>query len=285
VRDDESSFDEIDELFEPFELDDIPPPEIEPGPPVPTPPTASGGATARTATATVTCPSCGSPNPLTNLHCEQCGARLGDEPLPVAPPPNGGASPGMRALGFLAAVVLVVGLGALIFNTIRGGGTSETASTSTSTTSTLPPVATEIIPSSVEASSELEGFPATNLIDGDPTTYWNDNSLRGEGATLTFRFARPVSIREIEIQNVQNDEKFKRNFRIKGYIIKVDDIATEMSGRLEDTNEPRRISIASLQTTRLTIEVTSTYPAQAVGDKTAFNELALQEVRFFGVER
>jgi len=275
--------DQFDDLFEPFELDELPPPEDPPprAARAPRPDTA----TVEQPAATLRCPSCGSANPAHHHHCEQCGARLTTDPLPVAPPPLGGASPGGRALGVLAGVVLLVALFALVFNVFRGGASPQADVTTSTTTTTQPPTVGEIRPASVEASSQLDKWPATNLIDGDPTTYWNDHSLKGAGATLTFRFSKPVQIQEIEIQNLQDPEKFKRNYRIQGFVVEVDDLSTEIAGRLEDTNAPQRIRIASLETTTLTIRVQSTYPAQAVGDKPPFSELAVQEVRFFGVER
>ena len=35
----------------------------------------------------VTCPSCGANNPANNRHCQECGARLSQGPLPTAPRP------------------------------------------------------------------------------------------------------------------------------------------------------------------------------------------------------
>ena len=281
--------DQFDVLFEPFELDETPPPdESLPPRPATTPAaesTVDTGPIPR-ATQTIGCPSCGAQNPTANRHCEQCGARLSQEPLPIAPPPTARSSAGMRALGVLAAVVLVVALGVLLFNVFRGGG-GETAAedTSTTTSSTAPPIVEELSPSSVEPSSELAGFEAENLLDGNPETYWNDESARGKDAWLRFRFSRPVQITEIELQNLQDETKFLQNYRIQGIQISVDDIDVDLSDRLDDTQEAQRIPIASLDTTVLTISVTSTYPAQAVGDAPPFDELALQSVRFFGTER
>ena len=271
--------DSLDELFEPFELDETPPPD-EDLPPSPAP------AAAEPVTGTVNCPSCGTENPDYNRHCEACGARLSQEPLPVAAPPMMRGTPGGRALAVLAAVVLVVALIALIFNVFGGnGGDEEAAETTTTTTSTQPPVVEEMFASTVEASSELPGFEAENLIDGNPETSWNDQSNRGRDASLTFRFTRPVQITRIELQNLEDEVRFKRNYRIQGYQISVDDLAIEITGRLEDTNASQDVQIASLETTELTIVVTSTFPAQAVEDLPPFDELALQGVRFFGSER
>lgn len=280
---DDRNNNDIDDLFEPFELPETPETPAPPPPPAAQPVRRTA---APTAAGTVMCPSCGSANPQYNRHCEQCGARLQQEPLPIAAAPMARTSPGGRALGVLAAVVLIVALGALIFNIFRGGGDEIAGSTTTSsTTSTLPPVVTEIIPTQVEASSELDGFEARNLIDGNPDTSWNDSSNRGRDAWLRFTFARPVALKEIEFQNLTDDDRFKRNYKIQGFNIIVDDLTIDIAGRLENTNEPQRVQIASSATVELTVQVLSTYIAEPSGDAPPYDELALQAVRFFGTER
>jgi hypothetical protein len=268
---------DFDDLFEPFELEDGPPPAPD-RPEQPAPAAQSTVADVDT----VACPSCGTANPSYNRHCEQCGARLSREPLPVAAPPTLRTSPGGRALGVLAAFVLVVALAALAFNIFSGGDETATSSSTTSSSTTIPVAARELFASAVDASSYLAGWEPENLIDGDPSTHWNDESLHGIGATLTFRFSEPVSITEIELQNLLDDEKFKRNYKVQGYLITTDDLTVEFSGRLDNVNAPQRVPIASLATRELTINVMSTYPAESAGDKPPYDELALLSVRFFG---
>lgn len=274
----------FDELFEPFELDDGPPEDDaslpEPPPPVPTQLVGGG--------AGITCPSCGAANPPLNRHCERCGARLVADPLPVAPRPSAMTSPGARALGVLAGVVLVVALVALVVNVFGGGddGSAVAAEATSTTVTTQPPVVTEVFPVAVTVSSELgDRWSKETLIDGDPDTYWNDASLRGREAWIEFRFGRPVQLTEIEVLNIPDETKFKQNYRVQGYTIEVDDLDLPISGRLRDTNEPQRIDIASLNTTVLTFRVNSTFEAQSVGDNPPFKELAIAEFRFFGVEK
>ena len=55
-------FEDVDDEYEEFSLEEGPPPDRV-RPPV------------QIATQTVSCPSCGAPNPDTNRHCEECGAR------------------------------------------------------------------------------------------------------------------------------------------------------------------------------------------------------------------
>jgi len=209
---------------------------------------------------------------------------LSQDPLPVAPAPNLRTSPGGRALGVLGAVVLLVALAALIFNVFRGGGEVAESSTTTSSVTTIPVAAVELFPASVEASSFLNGHDPEHLIDGDADTDWNDDGARGVDAWLRFSFSRPVRITEIEMQNLFDDDRFKKNYKIQGYLITTDDLTIEISGRLANTNDPQRVPIASIGTTELTIAIKSTYPAEPAGDRPPFNELALQSVRVFGSE-
>lgn len=289
--------DQFDDLFEPFELPAAPAATSTPGPP-----TESGAPSANSdrvvpaahvttehaALDSVACPACGASNPPFNHHCERCGSRLSTEPMPLAPAPVGRTSPGFRALGVLAAVVLVVALVALMINIFRSGEASVAGpeTTSTSTTTTQPVIVAELTPASVTASSELsEGFGPENLLDGDPETRWNDASARGVGAWLEFTFATPVQITEMEFQNVTDDTKFRQNYKIQGYTITVNDLNVPISGRLVNSNEAQRVRIASLETFTLRVDISTTYPAEPVGDAPPFNELALEDVRFFGVER
>jgi len=287
--------DQFDDLFEPFELGDTPPADPPPAP-APTQSEQTGGQTVhhdQVETSSdpgelVSCPSCGARNPAYNHHCERCGSRLNQDPMPIAPVPAARTTTGGRALGVLAAVVLVVALVALTMNIFRSGDADvaapETEPSSTTTTVLIPTV--ELFASSVTASSQVaDSFGPENLLDGNPDTRWNDDSQRGVGAWLEFTFATPVQIREIELQNVTNLEKFKQNYKIQGYTITVNDLNVPISGRLANSNEPQTVKIASLETITLRIEVTTTHPAEPVGEKPPFDELALEGVRFFGIEK
>jgi hypothetical protein len=294
------SNDPFDELFEPFELSDEPThqtPAVPPPPAVRTSAETTGEVPVSQQHVTMTdqtgpsvsCPSCGAVNPAYNHHCERCGSRLSSDPMPIAPAPPSRSTAGGRALGVLAAVVLLVALVALMMNIFGGDSSADPivpGSSSSTTSSTILEAPIELIPTSVTASSQLgDAFGPENLIDGNPDTRWNDNSLRGVGAWLEFTFSQPVQITEALIQNVTDEEAFKRNYKIQGYQIEVNDLNVPISGRLLNSNEPQRIKIASLETFKLTIFVTTTHLAEPVGEAPPFNELALQGVQFFGYEK
>ncbi len=97
-----------------------------------------------------------------------------------------------------------------------------------------------------------------------------------------FTFAQPVRIVSIEIVNLPDVDRYRRNYRIKDLVIKVDDLSIDIPGSLDDDNEPQRIQLGTVGTTRLTLEVRTTYPAESVGDLTPFVELAVADIRFFG---
>jgi hypothetical protein len=192
------------------------------------------------------------------------------------------ATPGGRALGVLAAVVLIVALVTMVIS-FTGDDTPATTTVATQPTSTAVETVVELSPTNIEASSELnDTYAAANLIDGDTTTEWQDQGLRGVGAVLTFEFSQPVAIKEIEIRNLPDNDRFRQNYRIRGFKISVDDIPFEIADQLEDRNTPQRITVASVATNVLTLEVTSVYSAEATGENPPFNELAVADIRFFG---
>jgi hypothetical protein len=277
--------DPFDDLFEPFELEDGPPPAgTAPAPPVEP---AQSEPTPSAPVEQVPCPSCGAYNPAYNRHCEQCGARLTKEPLPVAPAPMVRATPGGRALSVLAAAVLIVALVALLVNVFRGGDdVAATTTTPDTTTSTIPDIA-EITPTQVSATSQIaEAFSDANVIDGNLGSEWQA-SHDIDPLTLEFRFAQPVQIQYIEIYNIEDQDRFLSNYRIKGYRVTVDDLpGVEIRKTFEDlAGGPQKVDIASIETTLLTIEILSSYPSQAVDSGQAFDELALAEVKFWGTSQ
>lgn len=277
---DGNNIESFDDLFEPFELDEGPPPG---GLPPPAPPQPLEADRDEEPVPMVACPSCGTSNPSYNRHCEACGARLSTNQLPVAPPPLIKATPGARALGVLIAVVLVVLLVTVLFNLFGGDDPVEPTTVAVTTSPPETDFVQPVEPTTVEASSTLNAtFAADNLLDGDTATEWQDAGLRGDEATLVFRFQQPVSITEIEIVNLPDPTRFKQNWRIKGYKITVDDLGYEISGQLQDVNTPQTIPVASVGTRVLTLTVTTAYASQAVDGGVPFDELALADVRFFG---
>ena len=243
--------------------------------------------------AVLTCPSCGVGQSAANRHCEQCGARLGRQRIAVAAPPLRSVSAGSRALGIIVVTISVVVVAFLIITAIRGEdgpGTGEVpdagTSSSTSTTVTTGTLSSyqEITPISITCSSEHNvNLKCENLIDGRDT-YWNDQSLRGEDARITVTFVRPVALEQVQIVNVGNEEKFRRNYRVRGVEIYADDApGVPMVGEIRNSNDgPHAVVTETNYTLELEIRVTSTWPSEALGGDQAFDELAIEELVFWG---
>lgn len=247
--------------------------------------------------AMVTCPSCGAGQPATNLHCEQCGARLSKAELPVAPRPLSNVTAGTRALTVILAVlagVVILALGFQIFgsdddtatgdttNTAEGGsGDSATDGATSTTLLELQPIR----PIKIECSTQFNdnSLACSNLIDGDDDTIWNDNALEGEGAIFTVTFSQPVALEQVTFTNVVEDERFRKNWRINGVQIIANDLSgLPLVGSLPNENtRDLVVQTRTLGTTELRINVVSTYPSESIGGK-AFDELALAEIEFWG---
>jgi hypothetical protein len=282
---DDKPIDTFDDLFEPFELEGNPEAEEQESPrgssaPIRTEPTPGAGA--GSPGSILPCPSCGAPNPHLNRHCESCGARLMRGSMPVAPQPMMRTTAGARALMVLAGVILTVAVLALVVNVFRGGEETAAATSSSTTTSTAPTLnIVELQPIRADCSSDLASFPCSALIDDDPTNSWNATE-GGVGTEITFFFSPPVQITEMFIHNLEDEERFMRNARMKGLEIVIDDLPQATVTELLDTNEPQRVQIRSLRTSSLTIRITSAYPGQAYEGLEPFRELAAQEITFYG---
>lgn len=260
----------FDDLFEPVAGDPSPPP----APSVPS----------------VPCPSCGTMNVATSRHCVSCGARVAQGPLPMAPQPLVRSTAGSRALIVTAAVIAVVAIIAFFYNAFVGDDAptpTTTANGAQSTSSTAagnggsPPETVELTANRVVPSAQLSGFPADNLIDSDPSTMWQVGQ-EGVGATLTFFFPEPVALERIEFKNISDEAKFLQNFRVRGLRISPDDTTRPTIVELANTRDVQPVAIQTTLTKTVRIEVTSTYPAEAVGDQQPFKELAIEDIKFFG---
>src|SRR5690606_32914342 len=74
----------------------------------------------------IICPSCGADNAPGNRHCEECGARLSQGPLPAAPRPAVQATAGVRAVIAIGGLLLGVIIIALLFQLFTGDDEPET---------------------------------------------------------------------------------------------------------------------------------------------------------------
>ncbi|HEY5684006.1 MAG TPA: zinc ribbon domain-containing protein [Acidimicrobiia bacterium] len=264
-----------DDDYESFDLgDDGPPPDV-PSPPV------------RLPQQEVQCPSCGSSNPFTNRHCEECGARLSQGALPVAPRPAVQTTAGVRAAMAISALLLGVVIVALLFNILGGDEDGGTVTQETTTTTTsIPPPTPDVIPI-LDATCSVDGlanFGCANLVDGTTEREYQINwetLEEGDEVTIELKFAEPMVLTSFRWENLPADsDRFFQNYRARDIIVS-DGSVQGLGIRLENQGGEQTVPYASLRTLELTITVTSAYEPEP-RDNNMFSELAIAEIRVVG---
>ena len=233
----------------------------------------------------VTCPSCGAANPANNRHCQECGARISQGPLPTAPRPAVQATAGVRAALAISALLFGVVVIALLFNIFNGD--PEAAATTTTVGSTTSTAIAELAPIdilTVECSREAIGsFVCGNLIDGTAAEYQFDWEEVPEGEAVTIRliFDRPTVVQRVDWVNLEDATQLKRNYRARGIVLNADNSIQPVPLQLEDLAGSQPIAFAALDATSVDITIESAYLAEVVDDN-RFTEMAIQEIRVIG---
>lgn len=240
----------------------------------------------------ISCPVCWAPNPPRNLHCEHCAARLGR----AGPDrrhrrrgqlPRSGASVitgGFVAVLALMVVLVVVSLGRTEepAPTTVAPPTTVTTASSASTFVGDPVGPRPLQPAQVSASSELSPeFGVANLTDGDPATVWRDAARRGEGASVTFSFADPVSVLAVVVAGIPDDVAFHTSYRIHAVKLVLGS-GEVFEGEVPDSPEPFRIQVGGEETDQVTLEVITTYPSEPHSEEAGREELAIGEIEILG---
>jgi len=233
----------------------------------------------------VTCPSCGATNPANNRHCQECGARLSQGPLPTAPRPAVQATAGVRAALAISTLLFAVVVIALLFNVFNGDD-EPTGTTIASESSTI---ATVVEPGPIEilaVDCSREGIGALvcdNLISGTDAEYQFDYEAVEEGDEITIRltFNQPMVVQRIDWVNIDDATQFKRNYRARGILIEAQDSLQPTPVQLEDLPGSQSIPFAAIDTNWIEMTIESDYPAEVVEDN-VFTEMAIQEIRVIG---
>lgn len=154
------------------------------------------------------------------------------------------------------------------------------ATDAVSTTTTLPAIT--IRPKATVSSSALKGtaiasFQATNLVDGDLATPWQEGANgAGLGEWVRFEFTQPLELARIEILNgyQKDDERYLGNPRVRLIMVEYSSGATQLV-ELSDVRDPQMINPTSEAVEWVKLAIVSVYP----GDK--WEDTALSEVRIY----
>ena len=263
--------------YEEFSLGNEPPPEA---------PRREAAARTRSSR-TVPCPSCGAENPAHNRHCQECGARLQQGPLPTAPRPAVQATAGVRAALGISGLLFLVILVALFFNLINGGDeeAAETTIDVTATTSGTTPDPAPIQILTAECTPEgIGAFSCSNLYSGTEAEYqvdWEELEAAEQSVTIRLLFSEPMIVTQIVWGNITDEDRFLQNFRARGLTINAQGSLSPVIEELEDLPGKQNVSYAALNANWIEITVESAYRAQVVNDN-VFGELAIDEVTVIG---
>ncbi|HUG08116.1 MAG TPA: hypothetical protein VMP13_04385 [Acidimicrobiia bacterium] len=235
----------------------------------------------------VNCPSCGAINPGNNRHCQECGARLRQGPLPTAPRPAVQATAGVRAALAISGLLLGVILIALFFNIFTDD--DPAAADSTTTTSTTVPQIAE--PGPIEILSEtctpqgIGSLICSNLTSGtfgagnEYQVNWEETS--DEGVLIQLSFLEPMAITGIEWTNIEDPTRFRQNYRAQSLTILAQDSLSPVPVRLQDQPGSQQVRYSALNTATLEIRVVEAFQAELVDDN-IFAELAIDEIVIIG---
>lgn len=250
------------------------------------------------------CRECRALNEPGAVFCSRCGASLNG-------PAYGGASRRRRrvtatgaAVGlalFLILLATVFTFGVIVYRTVKSGDNVDTitsvrgttASTSTSlaggsggsgASSSSTVAATLVRPQAASASSVLKAtstvnYAATNLLDGDLATAWNEGAEGpGVGQWVRLGFSQPVVLARIEIANgyQKDEERFVGNARVKSLRLEYSSGDTQVVDLL-DTESFQSVTALSQPTEWLKLTIVSVYP------DFIWEDAALSEVRIFAL--
>ena len=268
-----------DAPYEEFSLDPTPPGDDTP--PRPAAPRRNGNGNG----GSVDCPSCGALNPGNNRHCQECGARLRQGPLPTAPRPAVQATAGVRAALAISGLLLGVILIALFFN-IFTGDDPPAADSSSTTATTAPQVVEQPAPIEIlDETCEPQGigsFVCANLTSGTPDEYqvsWEENSA--QGITIRLSFLEPMAITGLQWTNIEDSTRFRQNYRAQSLTIVAQDSLSEVPVRLQDEQGTQQVPYSALNTATLEIHIVEVFDAEVVDDN-RFDELAIDEIVVIG---
>lgn len=259
--------------YEEFRLD-------EPTPAAPPPSTPRGAST-------VECPSCHAPNPSTNLHCQNCGARLRQEPLPTAPRPAVQATAGVRAALAISGLLLVVILVALAVNLFGGDGTATSTTVPTSTTTTEPQVVENAPIQVLSVTCTQPGlgpYVCDNLINGEGSEYqvnWEELEAAEQTLEIRLNFSQPMIVERIDWLNLSDTNRFRQNHRAQGLTIEADGNLVPLTTNLENSPGLQSITWATVNANYVKITIHSTFRAEVV-DGQSYRELAIDEITLIG---
>jgi hypothetical protein len=160
--------------------------------------------------------------------------------------------------------------------------TSESGSGTTQGAKSNDDSSAQIRPTAAAASSTLKAtstgnYGATNLLDGDLATAWNEGADgNGIGEWIQFDFSQEVVLTRIEIANgyQKDEERYLGNSRVQSLRVEYSNGTTQLVDLLDD-KEFQTITPTRQPVTSVRMVIVSVYPGEE------WDDTALSEVRFY----
>lgn len=231
---------------------------------------------------TTQCPSCGAINPSNNRHCEECGARLSQAPLPTAPRPAVQTTAGVRAALAISGLLFGVVLIALVFNVFTSGGTTPSSTTLEDSTSSIPQVEENLPLPVIGTECSVDGigsFACSNLTSGSDAEYqvnWEELP-DDQKIVITLTFGQPMVVQQIQWKGITDPVKFAQNYRARGLVITSSDAISEVTFELSDEPGEQTIPFIAIGANSIEIEIQSAFFAELTEGE-QFREIAIDEI-------
>jgi hypothetical protein len=196
------------------------------------------------------------------------------------------ATAGVRAAVAISGLLFVVVVVALLFNVFSDNpsSTSTTLASSTSTSASVAEVA-QIEVLGVECDPPgLGSLVCANLTNGQGTEYqtnWEELDNQEGEITIRLSFRQPMIIDRLEWRNIDDETRFKQNYRARGLILEADGSLTQVNHELQDTPGSQTIDYPALNATFIDITVVSAYLHEVL-DGNTFPEIAIDEITVWG---
>ena len=214
--------------------------------------------------------------------------------LPVRPLSDFGATslpsrkevPGIRAVFFLAIIVPLIAGASYFYNNQVASEVQEEieiieqTTLLTTTTEPLTNLKPQVPIACTSSSSFDSTFTCINLYD-DSNAMWQDNSLQCKDAVLEFTFSNEIYFEFIVFQNAEKSSSFIRNFKARDIRITTNNNDFMVEKELENDNFQQWIDL-NTNASQINISIISAYPGEDSNGQNAFNECAIQEIKFFG---
>ncbi len=99
---------------------------------------------------------------------------------------------------------------------------------------------------------------------------------------MTFSFDDPVPFETMTVSNVDDVDRYTRNYRVREYSVSVDGGVATIEGELADVQGTQTVDLNGVTGSVVTLTVLSTYPSTATAIGPAYDELAIADVGFIG---